>query len=162
MVCKDQTYVVMGLLDTDSIAYAIGRTIECMGGKTVYTVQNERIKSIFLDSGRGSGEDASDIDFRFCDVTIEEEVRTLFEQIGPVGGVVHSIAYANPRTCLGEEFHTQAVDDITLAHHISCISLATVARHAQGAMPSGGSIVALSFDTARVFPYYNWIYQAFL
>ena len=37
MIEADATYVVMGLLDTDSIAYTIGRTIESHGGRVVYT-----------------------------------------------------------------------------------------------------------------------------
>ena len=55
----------------------------------------------------------------------DEEVQALFEEMGSIAGVVHSIAFANPKTCLGEEFHTDAVEDIKLSHHISCISLAT-------------------------------------
>ena len=52
MVEKGKTYVVMGLLDTASIAYAIGQNIEAMGGTTVYTVQNERMKRIFIDRSK--------------------------------------------------------------------------------------------------------------
>jgi len=70
---------------------------------------------------------------------------------------VHSIAFANPRTLLGEEFHTDAIDDIKLSHHISCVSLATVLRHAQANLSGGGSVVALTFDTTRVYPFYNWM-----
>ncbi len=70
---------------------------------------------------------------------------------------MHSIAFANPRTLLGEEFHTDAIDDIKLSHHISCVSLATVLRHAQANLSGGGSVVALTFDTTRVYPFYNWM-----
>ncbi|MDA0576563.1 MAG: SDR family oxidoreductase [Verrucomicrobia bacterium] len=159
MVEKDKTYVVMGLLDQDSIAYAIGRTIESQGGKVVYTVQNERMKKLFIDSRRSkmTEDERAGLNIRFCDITIQDEVVALFRDIGPISGVVHSIAFANPQTCLGTEFHTDAVDDIKLAHHISCISLATVARFAQPAMAEGGSIVAMTFNTKYVFPFYNWM-----
>ena len=43
MIKKGGTYVVMGLLNTDSIAYATGKMIEEQGGKVIYTVQNERL-----------------------------------------------------------------------------------------------------------------------
>ncbi len=159
MVEAGQTYLVMGLLDQDSIAYAIGRTIEALGGKVVYTVQNERMKKLFIDSRRSkmAEEERAALNIRFCDITIDEEVATLFRDLGPVRGIVHSIAFANPQTCLGKEFHTEAVEDIKLAHHISCISLATVARHAQANLQGGGSIVAMTFDTKHVFPFYNWM-----
>lgn len=158
MVEKGKTYVVMGLLDTASIAYAIGQNIEAMGGTTVYTVQNERMKRIFIDrSKKLSAEEKDRLNLRFCDVTVDEEVEALFKDMDNLAGVVHSLAYANPKTCLGEEFHTDAVDDIKQAFEISSVSLATVLRHASGAMPEGGSVVAMTFDTRHVYPGYNWM-----
>ena len=159
MVESGKTYVVMGLLDQDSIAYAIGKTIKHFGGKVVYTVQNERMKKLFIDSRRSkmTDDERASLNIKYCDITIEAEVATLFREVGSIGGVVHSIAFANPQTCLGQEFHTSAVEDIKLAHHVSCISLATVTRYAQPCMPKGGSIVALTFDTKHIFPFYNWM-----
>ncbi|MBP7275768.1 MAG: SDR family oxidoreductase [Kiritimatiellae bacterium] len=159
MIEQGKTYVVMGLLDSDSIAYAIGRAIVRLGGRVVYTAQNERMKSIFFDRAdqKMSDEEKGSLDIRFCDITKEEEIRDFFSAVGPVEGVVHSIAYGNPKTCLGEEFHTDALEDIKLSYHISCASLARVAFHARRAMDRGGSIVALTFDTSRVYAYYNWM-----
>ena len=148
----------MGLLDTESIAYAIGETIRQMGGNVIYTVQNERMKRIFIARSKAlTDEEKARLDFRYCEITDDEEVRKLFEELPDVAGVVHSIAYANPKTCLGEEFHTSEVEDIKKALEISSISLATVARHAQNSMRAGGSILALTFDTRHVYPGYNWM-----
>jgi enoyl-[acyl-carrier protein] reductase I len=149
----------MGLLDQDSIAFAIGSLIERLGGKVVYTVQNERVKKIFIDSPRSRLTEAEKaaLNIRYCDITLQDEVAGLFQRLGEIRGVVHSIAYANPKTCLGPEMHTDAIEDIKLAHHVSCVSLATVARYAQPAMPHGGSLVAMTFDTRHVFPFYNWM-----
>lgn len=159
MIEQGKTYVVMGLLDADSIAHAIGRAIERFGGRVVYTVQNERMKSIFLDRSdkRLPPDELARLDIRFCDVTIDDQIADLFVGLGPVSGVAHSIAYANPRTCLGSEFHTGAIDDLKQAFHISCASLARVAFFASPKMPDGGSIVTLSFDAARAYAYYNWM-----
>ncbi|HPF99418.1 MAG TPA: SDR family oxidoreductase [Kiritimatiellia bacterium] len=158
MIEKNATYVVMGLLDPDSIAFAIGQAIEHWGGKVIYTVQNERLKKVFLDrTDRLTQEQKDALRFEYCDVTVDQQVKELFEKTGPISGVVHSIAYANPKTCLGNEFHTDAYDDLKLAFHISCISLATVARYAAPQMKEGGSVVALSFESRIAFPYYNWM-----
>ncbi|HBA86197.1 MAG TPA: enoyl-[acyl-carrier-protein] reductase FabI [Verrucomicrobia bacterium] len=158
MIQKDSTYVVMGLLDSDSIAYAAGKSIQQAGGKVIFTVQNERMKRIFFDrSDKLSPEEKSALNIEFCEVTSEREVRELFGRLGPIAGVVHSIAYANPKTCLGEEIYTDAIEDIKLAYHISCVSLATIAHYAQPNMKDGGSIVALSFESQKAFPYYNWM-----
>lgn len=158
MIDKTGTYIVMGLLDPDSIAYAIGKTIKKMGGKVIYTVQDERFKRIFLDrSKKLTAKEKAGLDVRFCDVTVEEQVKNLFDGIECVSGLVHSIAYVNPKTGLGEEFHTDAVDDLKMGYHISCVSLATVTQHASALMKNGGSIVAMTFESGHAFPYYNWM-----
>lgn len=158
MIQKDATYVVMGLLDADSIAYAIGQEIQKWGGKVVYTVQNERMKKIFFDrNNRMTPEELARLEIRFCDVTVECDVCRFFKELGPIAGVVHSIGFANPKTCLGEEFHTDAIEDIKLAFHISCVSLATIVRYAYPHMKDGGSVVALTFESRVAFPYYNWM-----
>ena len=158
MIKKDGVYVVMGLLDPDSIAFAVGQDITRLGGKVIYTAQNERMKGIFFDRSKKLGaEDKAGLHFEYCDVTIEEQVKALFEKIGPIDGVVHSIGYANPKTALGQEFHTDAIDDLKLAFHISCVSLATVTRHAYKQMKAGGSVVTLTFESQKAFAYYNWM-----
>ncbi|MBU1693800.1 MAG: SDR family oxidoreductase [Verrucomicrobia bacterium] len=158
MIQPGATYVVMGLLDADSIAYAIGKGIEQGGGHVIYTVQNERLKRLFLDRSEKLPEaEKSALRFEFCDVLEDAQVAQLFERTGPIAGVVHSIAYANPKTCLGSDFHTEATDDLKTAFHISCVSLATVARYAYRHMPDGGSIVAMTFESRLAFPYYNWM-----
>ena len=102
MIEKGKQYVVMGLLDQDSIAYAIGKTIQRQGGKVIYTVQNERMKRIFFDRSKRLTQEAKDsVDIRFCDILIDEEVIGLFDSIGPIKGLVHPIAFANPNTGLG-------------------------------------------------------------
>ncbi len=158
MIEKGSTYVVMGLLNTDSIAYAAGKMIEDMGGKVIYTVQSERMKRIFFDRSPDlTAEEKAAMDIRYCDVTVESEVRDLFEGMGPINGVLHSIGFANPKTCLGDSMYTDALEDIKQAFHISCASLATVSHFALENMEKGGSIVTLSFESQVAFPYYNWM-----
>lgn len=158
MIEPGSTYVVMGLLNTDSIAYAAGKMIAEMGGNVIYTVQSERMKRIFFDRSPDLTQEEKDaMRIEYCDVTVENEVRNLFEKTGPVDGVLHSIGFANPKTCLGENMYTPAYEDIKQAFHISCASLATVSHFALEKMPKGGSIVTLSFESQVAFPYYNWM-----
>jgi enoyl-[acyl-carrier protein] reductase I len=158
MIESDRTYIIMGLLDPDSIAFAVGEFITKLGGKVVYTVQNERMKRIFLDRTKKlTDEQKAALDLRYCDVTIDEEVKTLFDEFDDIAGVLHSIAYANPKTCLGPEYHTDAYEDLKNGFIISCVSLATVTRYATPKMKTGGSIVALTFASERAFAFYNWM-----
>ena len=78
MISKDSTYVIMGILNTESIAYAAGRLIEQLGGKVIWTAQNER-KKIFFDRGCKdlSDEQKAAMDFRYCDVTVDDEVKAI-------------------------------------------------------------------------------------
>ena len=158
MIEAGKTYVVMGLLDPDSIAYAVGKGIEALGGEVVFTMQNERMRRIFMGRTKKiTEEEKAALPIRYADVTVDEEVKTLFDGIGPIAGVVHSIAFSNPKTCLGPDFHTDAIDDVLAGFHISAASLATVAKHAQPHMAGGGGIVALSFGAMLAYPYYNWM-----
>jgi meromycolic acid enoyl-[acyl-carrier-protein] reductase len=158
MIEPGKQYVVMGLLNPESLAFAIGETIRRQGGRVVYTVQSEVLKKRYLDSSKAlTDAQRAALDLRFCDVAVEDQVRQVFADVGPVAGVVHSVAYANPKTCLGEEFHTDAVEDIKRSYEVSCVSLATVARHAVPCMQGGGSIVTLSFDSRHAYPHYNWM-----
>jgi enoyl-[acyl-carrier protein] reductase I len=158
MIERGATYLVMGLLNADSIAYHIGKAVEGLGGRVIYTVQSEKFKQVFFDRSEDvTAEERARLELRYCDVAVEDDVRRLFDGVGPIAGAVHSIAYANPKTCLGPEFHTDALADVLQSYHISCVSLATVARHARAAMPRGGSIVALTFDSRHVYPFYNWM-----
>ena len=160
MIKKNGTYVVMGVLNTDSIAYASGKLIQQFGGNIIWTAQNERMKKIFFDRGCKdlSDEEKDSMNFKYCDVTNDDQVKQLFDNIDNVDGVLHSIAYANPKTCLGGEvLYTEATEDILNGFHISAASLATVTNYAVPKMTEGGSIVTLSFEAQRPFPYYNWM-----
>jgi len=148
----------MGLLDRHSIAWAIGQKLQKEGCRVIYTIQSEILKKRYLDSDKELSEtEKSEMKFFFCDVTKEEEIKTVFEKSGAVNGVVHSVAYANPNTCLGKEFYTDATADILKSFHVSSVSLATVAKYATAQMRDGGSIVTLTFDSSHAYPLYNWM-----
>ncbi|MEI6890844.1 MAG: SDR family oxidoreductase [Pontiella sp.] len=158
MIEPGSTYVVMGLLNTESIAYAAGKMIEEMGGNVIYSVQSERMKRIFFDRSNDLTPEQKDaMRFEYCDVTIEDEVRKLFDRTGPINGVLHSIGFANPKTCLGPTMYTSAYEDIKQGFHVSCASLATVSHFAMEQMQKGGSIVTLSFESQVAFAFYNWM-----
>ncbi len=85
MIEKGKTYIVMGLLDSDSIAYAIGKTIEQHGGQVIFTVQNERMKKIFFDrSKKMTDEEKGAVNIQYCDVTVEEDLKRFFSAQGEI------------------------------------------------------------------------------
>ncbi len=150
--------VVMGLLDRESIAYAVGRRLAASGRRVIYAFQNPLLKKRYWDrQGSCLVKQDEKIEYRFCDVTDNRQISALFEGIPALSGVVHSLAYANPKTCLGAELHTDATEDVLKSYRVSAMSLATVARHAVPRMTPGGALVALTFDSHRAYPYYNWM-----
>lgn len=159
MIEAGRQYMVLGLLDRDSIAAAIGNSIKALGGKVVYTMQNHVMKRRFLDKDMDSPlpDPLVGADHVFCDVTKPDEVTAAMAGLTDLAGVVYSVAYANPKTCLGEEFHTDQIEDILKSYHISCAALANVTQEAVKKMKHGGSVVAMTFDTKHVFPFYNWM-----
>jgi len=159
MLLKDKRILVMGLLDTRSFAWAIGTRAQAEGAEVIYTVQNERFRdSILRRAFRSDNLNVDDYRILPCDVTKDEEIKALFEQIeGPLDGLVHSIAYANPKTCLAESLFEAPRADALYALEVSAASLVFVAGAAREKFTRGGSIVALTFDSQNVYPNYNWM-----
>lgn len=159
MLLKGKRILVMGLLDTRSFAWAIGTRAAAEGAEVIYTVQNERFRDVLLRrSFKSEGLNVEDYQIIPCDVTKDEEIQALFERIeGPLDGIVHSVAYANPKTCLAETMFEAPRPDVLTALEISAASLVFVAGAAREKFTRGGSIIALSFDSQNVYPNYNWM-----
>jgi enoyl-[acyl-carrier protein] reductase I len=94
-----------------------------------------------------------------CDVTQDDQIAKLFEDIkekyGVLHGLVHSIGFA-PESDLKGEFVNTTREGFRVAQDISVYSLIAVARGALPLMTSGGSIVTLTYYGAeKVVPRYN-------
>lgn len=151
--------LVMGLLDNRSIAWTIGTAAAALGAQVIYTVQSERFLTSFLKRAfKSEGLDIDDYDIRVCDVTSDSEIAALFDGLeAPLHGLVHSVAFANPATCLAETLFEAPREDVLKAFEVSAASLVFVAGRAMKRMEAGASIVALTFDSLRTYPNYNWM-----
>ena len=90
--------------------------------------------------------------------TIAAAADTLASQWGRVDGVVHSLANANPETCLGGDVFRAPWEDVSLAVHVSAFSLKELAAAFLPLMKDNdGSVVGLDFDATQAFPMYNWM-----
>jgi enoyl-[acyl-carrier protein] reductase I len=157
-VLKGKRILIMGLLDTRSFAWAVGTHAIGLGAEVTYTVQNERFRDVLLRrSFKREGLNVDDYNILPCDVTDDDQIAALFERTGPIDGLVHSIGYARPETCLAENVSDAPREDVLKAFEISAASLAFVAREARKVLTPGSGIVALSFNSQQVFPNYNWM-----
>lgn len=149
----------MGLLNTNSIAWAIGQAAAQEGAHVIYSVQSDRyLRTVLYKSFRESGLEIDELSIFECDVQDDQQIERFFKNTGNLHGLVYSIAYANPLTCLGNEpLWTTPREDVLKALDISALGLAYVAGQAETRMPFGGSIVALTFESQSAFPCYNWM-----
>lgn len=151
--------LVMGLLDTNSLAFAIGQQAEEQGAKVTYTVQNERFKnSLLRRSFKQSGLNVDDFSILFCDVTSDEDATKLATEVkAPLDGFVYSVAYANPKTCLQKTLFGAPRADILQALDISAVGFAKVTEALKEKFIAGSSALAMTFDSSETYPNYSWM-----
>jgi enoyl-[acyl-carrier protein] reductase I len=147
--------VIFGLANKRSIAWAIAQKLQQAGWRLAITYQNERLaleaKDLIADLPGADG--------FMCDVTQDDQLARLFNELtvkyGVLHGLVHSIGFA-PEADLKGDFVNTTREGFRIAHDISVYSLIAVSRGALPLMTSGGSIVTLTyFGAEKVVPRYN-------
>ncbi len=150
-----KTGLVMGVTNQRSIAWSIAQPLAQAGARLAYSYQGERLAPM-LEKLTADQEGAL---LAACDVTNDDEVDALFQQIeqsfGRLDFVVHAVAYA-PTETFANPFREVRRADWHTAMDVSAYSLVAVANRAAPLMREGGSIVTLSYLAAeRVVPHYN-------
>jgi enoyl-[acyl-carrier protein] reductase I len=152
---SQKTVVVFGLANKRSIAWAIAQKLQEAGWRLAVTYQNERLeqeaKDLIADLPGAAG--------FMCDVSSDEQIAKLFDQLkekyGTLHGIVHSVAFAPAEELKGEFLNTSR-EGFRIAHDVSVYSLVAVSRAAAPLMTEGGGIVTLSyFGAEKVVPRYN-------
>ena len=94
------------------------------------------------------------------DVTNDEHLAGLAEavreHVDGLDGVLHSIAFA-PQSALGGNFLTAPWEDVATALHVSAYSLKALGVATLPLLAGGGSIVGLTFDASKAWPFYDWM-----
>jgi enoyl-[acyl-carrier protein] reductase I len=150
-----KTAVIFGLANKRSIAWAIAKKLHEAGWRLAITYQNERLeqeaKDLITDLPGAVG--------FMCDVSSDEQIARLFEELkakyGVLNGIVHSVAFAPAEELKGEFLNTSR-EGFRIAHDVSVYSLIAVSRAAAPLMTSGGGIVTMTYYGAeKVVPKYN-------
>lgn len=152
----DKIGVVFGVANKRSIAWAIAQAWHKAGARLAFTYQGERLKDNVEELAGTFGQDTLLLP---CDVTKDEDIQRVFEQIaarfGRLDLLLHSVAFA-PKDALEGEFVNTSREAFRLSHDVSAYSLVALSRAAAPLMTSGGSIVAMSYYGAeKVVPHYN-------
>ena len=155
---KGQVAVVFGLANKRSIAYSVAQRLAEAGATLVLSYQSERLKAESEELLRELGQAERGRAFQ-CDVSRDEEIDSLFQQIGAafpkIDILIHSVAFA-PADAIKNDFLLTAREDFRIAHDVSVYSLIAVSRRAMPMMSAGGAILTLTYyGSEKVFPNYN-------
>lgn len=148
--------IVFGVANKRSIAWAIAQAWHDAGAQLAFTYQGERLKENVEELAGTFGKDTP---LYPCDVTRDEDIARVFEQVGKDFGklhvLLHSVAYA-PKEALEGDFINTSREAFRVAHDVSAYSLVALARGAAPLMTEGGSIIAMTYyGSVKVVPHYN-------
>jgi enoyl-[acyl-carrier protein] reductase I len=148
--------VVFGVANKRSIAWAIAQAWSTAGARLAFTYQGERLRENVEELAGAFGADTLILP---CDVTRDEDIARVFDEVGGRYGrlhlLLHSVAFA-PRAALEGKFINTSREAFRIAHDVSAYSLVGLARAAMPLMTEGGSILAMSYYGAeKVVPHYN-------
>ncbi|AIQ11142.1 enoyl-ACP reductase FabI [Paenibacillus durus] len=147
--------VVMGVANDRSIAWAIAKSLSEQGARLAFTYESERVEGRV----RKLAETIPGSVILPCNVTVDEEIDKLAEELkesfGVLHGIVHSIAFAKGEDLEGR-FADTSRSGFALAHDISAYSLVAVAQRLHPLMTEGGSIITMTYmGSERVMRNYN-------
>jgi enoyl-[acyl-carrier protein] reductase I len=152
---KGQLCLILGIANKWSLAFAVAQAFSREGADLVLSYLGEQQKP----SLEALSADLNVVAMLPCDVTKDEEIVQLGEDLGKLGrplqSVVHSLAFAN-RDDLARPFIETQREGFLLAQNVSAYSLVAVARATAPLMTEGGSIMTMSYiGASRVIPMYN-------
>jgi enoyl-[acyl-carrier protein] reductase I len=147
--------LVMGVANSRSLAWAIAERLREAGAELAFTYQGERL----AEELERLTADLPGRRLYPCDVTVEEDLRSVFADLkdswGSLDYVVHAIAFAPRAAMEGRYLDTTRADWLT-ALEVSAYSLVAVAREAEPLLVSGGALVTLTYYASeKVVPKYN-------
>jgi enoyl-[acyl-carrier protein] reductase I len=152
---EGKTFLVMGVANKWSIAYAIGEALLSAGATLAVSYLDERMKrdceALIANSSQSK--------LYPCNVESEEDLDALGESLkadyGTLHGYVHSVAFAPPDE-LKNPFLMTTRQGFATAMSVSVYSLVATSQRIVPLMTEGGSIITLTYLGAdRAFPRYN-------
>ena len=155
MLLEGKRGLVLGIANKRSIAWGIAQAAHREGARLAVTYQGERL----LENVQELSQQLRDPLILPCDVSKDTDLKTLAEAVraefGSLDFVIHAVAFAL-REELDCEFLNTSREGYRIAQDFSSYSLTALARETVPLMPSGGSIVTLSYlGGERVVPHYN-------
>ena len=152
---KGKRGLIMGLANDKSLAWGIAKQLHEQGAEMAFSYQGDALKKRVIPLAEQLG---SDFTFE-CDVSdmdaLDRAFDALKERWETIDFVVHAIGFSDKNELRGKYLDT-SLDNFLVTMNISAYSLVAVAKRAREMMPSGGSILTLTYYGAeKVMPHYN-------
>lgn len=147
--------LVMGVANDHSIAWGIAKALAAQGAELAFTYQGEALGRRVRPLAQSLGSDT----VLSCDVEDLASVDAAFDALktkwGSIDFVVHAIGFSDKNELKGRYADTTRAN-FTRTMVISCFSFTEIAKRAAALMPTGGSILTLTYGgSTRVMPNYN-------
>ncbi|MCC9657283.1 SDR family oxidoreductase [Rhodopirellula halodulae] len=141
-----KTFLVMGVANKKSVAFAIAKQIEQAGGEVIYAVRSETRRESL-------GKLLANRRLIVCDVERQEDIDALAAELGKddveLAGLVHSIAFADYSEGM-RPFHETTRRQFLQAIDISAYSLVAVCNALKDRFASDASVVTIGISTTRM------------
>ena len=146
LALEGKRFLVMGVANRKSVAWAITQSLEAEGAEVIHSVRSKaRLDSLHKLLG--------DRRAYICDVEFPEQITALAEQVsadyGELDGIVHSIAFANYSEGF-KPFHETVRKDFLQATAISAFSLVEVAGAFKSHLKNEASVVSIGISSTDV------------
>jgi enoyl-[acyl-carrier protein] reductase I len=154
-VMRGMRGVVLGVANNRSIAWGIAKAAHAAGAELAFTFQGDALEKRVRPLAQELGAHV----LGHCDVTAGASIDAVFAEAGKlwetVDFVVHCIAFSDKDQLTGRYVDTTE-DNFTKSLAISCYSFTAVAQRAEKLMPTGGSMLTLTYYGAEKWmPHYN-------
>jgi enoyl-[acyl-carrier protein] reductase I len=147
--------LIMGVANDRSLAWGIAKAAHEHGAELAFTFQGEALEKRVRPLAQSVGSDF----LLECDVTDSASLDRVFSMLAQkwqsLDFLVHAIAFSDKEELKGKYLDTSR-ENFLRTMDISCFSFTDICRRAVPLMPSGGSLLTLTYLGAeRVMPHYN-------
>ncbi len=141
-----KTFLVMGVANKKSVAFAIAKQIEQAGGEVIYAVRSEARRDSLSKL-------LADRRLIVCDVEQQTDIEAMAAELQQdnvtLAGVVHSIAFADYSDGI-RPFHETTRRQFLQAIDISAFSLVAVCNAIKDQLANDASVVTIGISTTRM------------
>ncbi len=155
MLMKGKKGLIMGLANSNSLAWGVSKMLAEHGAELAFSYQGEALEKRV----RPLAETLGSTFLVECDVAQDSSIENTFNLIeknwGELDFVVHAIGFSDKNELQGRYCDT-SLGNFLNTMHISCYSFTKVCKEADRLMHKGGSLLTLTYYGAeKVMPNYN-------